>query len=119
MMLSLDSMAMPSTTSGSTCSRISFRPAAAVPQARTVASPGQQDCQTRRRATAKSAVAMDSAVLSCPWPRTLEHSSAVQPQGQGIIAGLKQVCPFSSVVRQQSVIIGLGLHSDLSLVVKQ
>lgn len=34
---------------------------------------------------------MDSAVLSCPWPRTLEYSSAVQPQGQGIIAGLKQL----------------------------
>jgi len=34
---------------------------------------------------------MDSAVLSCPWPRTLEYSSAAPTQGLGIIAGLKQL----------------------------
>lgn len=39
----------------------------------------------------QSAVVMDSAALSCPWPRTMEYSSAASSQGQGIVAGLKQV----------------------------
>ena len=82
---------MASSTSGAKASSFSFRPAAAVPQARAVASPGQKDAHLRRRSSSKSAVMMDSAVLSCPWPRTLEYSSAAPAQGQGIIAGLKQV----------------------------
>ena len=83
--------AMASSGSGAKSSSISFRPAAAVPQARAIAAPGQKDVQLRRRSSSKSAVMMDSAVLSCPWPRTLEYSSAAPTQGLGIIAGLKQV----------------------------
>ncbi|CAL5229772.1 g13159 [Coccomyxa viridis] len=82
---------MASSSSGAQASSFSFRPAAAVPQARAVASPGQKDAQSRRRSSSKSAVMMDSAVLSCPWPRTLEYSSAAPAQGLGIIAGLKQL----------------------------
>ena len=85
------SMPVANTGSGASCSSFSYRPAAAVPRARAVASPSQQDSQLRRRKTAQSAVMMDSATLSCPWPRTLEYSSAVPSQGQGIIASLKQV----------------------------
>lgn len=85
------SMPVANTSSGASCSSFSYRPAAAVPRARAVASPSQQDSQLRRRMTAQSAVVMDSAALSCPWPRTLEYSSAGPSQGQGIIASLKQV----------------------------
>ena len=90
-MHSMASPTMASSSSGAKSSSFSFRPAAVVPQARAVAPPGQKDAQLRRRSSSKSAVMMDSAVLSCPWPRTLEYSSAAPAQGQGIIAGLKQV----------------------------
>lgn len=95
-MHSMASSAMASSSSGAKSSSFSFRPAAVVPQARAVASPSQKDVQSRRRSFSKSAVMMDSAVLSCPWPRTLEYSSAAPAQGQGIIAGLKQVGAMKS-----------------------